>query len=226
LVSIVSLFLGIAGLALIAFMAIRDHAKQLASRRSLLGECAGLLERGTINHGGDGFPSLDGRHHGRRVHAECIPDTMTIRRLPQLWLSVSRIEPRPEYPEFAILVRPSGTEFYSLTATYPRRLDLPSGLPAEALVRGSGIAAQAHLDRAAPVLGKILAEPKVKEVGVTKKGLRIVWQACEGRRGEHLILRQCVFDGARVTRADLARLLSYFDELSLAVTDTAELDAA
>jgi hypothetical protein len=88
------------------------------------------------------------------------------------------------------------------------------------------MAAQAHLDRAAPVLGKILAEPKVKEVGVTKKGLRIVWQACEGRRGEHLILRQCVFDGARVTRADLARLLSYFDELSLAVTDTAELDAA
>ena len=77
-----------------------------------------------------------------------------------------------------------------------------------------------------PIIGKILADPKVKEIGVTKKGLRLVWQASEGRRGEHLILRQCVFDDARVTRSDFARLLAYLDELSLALTGSAEAPAA
>lgn len=213
------------GLALIAFIGRRDHAKQRETRRDLLQQCAGLLERSNINHGRDGFPNLEGRHLGRYVRAEFIPDTMTIRRLPQLWLSLSRIEPRPENSEFAVLVRPSGTEFYSLTAGYQHRLEPPPGLPAEILIRGSSPFAQEHLDRVGSIVGKILDDPKVKEIGVTKKGLRLVWQASEGRRGEHLILRQSVFDEADVTRSDFARLLAYLDDLSLALTGAAEVRA-
>jgi hypothetical protein len=226
LLSIASIFVGVLGLALIGFMARRDHAAQREKRRDLLDQSAGLLERSSISHCGDGFPNLEGRHLGHYVRAELIPDTMTIKRLPQLWLSLSRIEPRPGNSEFAILVRPSGTEFYSLTTGYEHRLEPPAGLPDEILVRGSRPSAQQHLDRVGPIIGKILADPKVKEVGVTKKGLRLVWQASEGRRGEHLILRQCVFDDARVTRSDFARLLAYLDELSVAVTSSAEASAA
>ena len=225
MLSIASFIVGMLGLALIAFMGMRDHAKQRTMRRDLLRQSAGLLERSIINHGGDGFPSLEGRHIGRYVRAEFVPDTMTIRRLPQLWLSVSRIEPQPENSEFAILVRPSGTEFYSLTARYEHRLEPPAGLPAEILIRGNSPAAQKHLDRIGSTIGKILADPKVKEIGVTKKGLRLVWQASEGRRGEHLLLRQCVFDGASVTRSDFGKLLAYLDELSLALTGAAEVRA-
>ena len=186
----------------------------------------GCSNGAAINHGSDGFPNLEGRHRGRYIRAEFIPDTMTIKRLPQLWLSLSRIEPQPGNSEFAILVRPSGTEFYSLTTGYEHRLEPPAGLPDEILVRGSRPSAQQHLNRVGPIIGKILPDPKVKEIGVTKKGLRLVWQASEGRRGEHLILRQCVFDDARVTRADFARLLAYLDELSVAVTGSAEAPAA
>jgi hypothetical protein len=226
LLSTTSIFVGVLGLALIAFMGMRDHAKLREKRRDLLDQSAGLLERGSLNHGSDGFPSLEGRHLGRYVRAEFIPDTMTIKRLPQLWLSLSRLESRPENSEFAVLVRPSGTEFYSLTTGYEHRLEPPAGLPAEILARGSRPSAQRLLDRAGSVIGKILADPKVKEIGVTKKGLRLVWQASEGRRGEHLILRQCVFDDARVTRSDFTRLLEHLDELSVAVTGSAEAPAA
>ena len=71
-------------------------------------------------------------------------------------------------------------------------------------------------------MAKITSEPKVSEIGVTKKGLRLVWQASEGRRGEHLILRQSVFDEAQVTRSNFARLLGYLDDLSSAIPVGAE----
>ena len=163
MLSIVSIIVGVLGLALIGFMARRDHAAQLEKRRDLLDQSAGLLERSSLNHGSDGFPKLEGRHRGRYIRAEFIPDTMTIKRLPQLWLSLSRIEPQPGNSEFAILVRPSGTEFYSLTTGYEHRLEPPAGLPDEILVRGSRPSAQQHLNRVGPIIGKILTDPKVKE---------------------------------------------------------------
>lgn len=210
------------GLAAITMIAMRDHAKQRASRSDILGQCAELLEQSVVSHGTDGFPILEGRHAGRYVRAELIADTMTIRRLPQLWLSLTRIESRPANCEFAALVRPSGTEFYSLTAGYEYMLEPPAGVPAEILIRGSKPAAQAHLNRIGSLVAKITSEPKVKEIGVTKKGLRLVWQASEGRRGEHLILRQSVFDEAQVTRSNFARLLGYLDDLSSAIPIGAE----
>ena len=220
-----SIYFVLLGVGIIAFMAARDHAKNRAMRWDLLDQCATLLERSAINHGNDGFPSLEGRHAGRYVRADLIPDTITIRRLPQLWLSLSQIEPLPGRPEFAMLVRPTGTEFYSLTVGYEHRLEPPPGLPDEILIRGNRASAQRFLDRVGPVLARIVSDPKVKEVGVTERGLRLVWQASEGRRGEHLILRQSVFDEARVMRSDFARLLADIDELSRALAGGVKVSA-
>ena len=215
--SLAAIFVASVGLAIIAIIALRDHAKQRATRSNILEQCAELLEHGVVTHGADGFPILEGRHAGRFVRAELIADTMTIRRLPQLWLSLTRIEPRPVNCEFAALMRPSGTEFYSLTAGYEYMLEPPAGVPAEILIRGTKPAAQAHLDHIGSLISRIVSEPKVKEIGVTKKGLRLVWQASEGRRGEHLILRQSVFDEAQVSHSNFARLLGYLDDLSSAI---------
>ena len=214
------------GASILAVMGWRDHAQRRAMRRGIIDECIGLLDQGTITHSGDAFPNLEGRHSGRIVRAEFVPDTMTIRRLPQLWLYLSRIENRPEISEFAALVRPSGADFYSLTTGFKRRLDPPPGFPQDVLIRGGSDAAQKLLDRLGALIGKILADPKVKEIGVTEKGLRLVWQASEGRRGDHLLLRQSVFDDARVLKSDFARLLAHLDELSLAIDNPAEARAA
>ena len=70
---------------------------------------------------------------------------------------------------------------------------------------------------AAPLLAEILSDPKVKEIGVTAKGIRLVWQASEGRRGEHLLLRQSVFDDANVRASDFTTLLDAMDAISQAV---------
>jgi len=39
-----------------------------------------------------------------------------------------------------------------------------------------------------------LADPRVKEIAVTRNGLRIIRQVDEGRPGDYLLLRQAAFE--------------------------------
>ncbi|WP_045835320.1 hypothetical protein [Hyphomicrobium sp. 99] len=221
-----SLTFAIIGVVTTVFVAMREHAKVIAARRPLLDGCANLLSDAVITHGGDGFPSLEGFHSGCFIRVELLPDTMTIRRLPQLWMKLTRIERRPGLPEFSMLARPTGNEFYSLTHDHARILEPPSGLPQEILVKGGGRASQDLLNSLSPVLRRIFAEQRMKEVAVTGKGLRLIWQAGEGDRGQHLILRQSRFDDSAVAPEALAARLKDFDDLSAAIDKAREVQAA
>lgn len=210
----------------VALMARYENAQRRASRRGLLDHCVHVLSNPVITHGPDDFPRLEGRHEGSVVRVELIPDTMTMRRLPQLWLSVAVTAPRPGMQGFSALARPNGCEFYALTSRFTARLEAPHGLPAELLVTGESPAAQRLLDALAPTAAPILADPRVKELAVTAKGIRIMRQACEGRRGEHLLLRQAVFDDAHVAPADLQAILSAIMALRRAVPNEPRAVAA
>lgn len=199
--------------AVVAAVGWREHRQLRLSRRSLLDTCADVLDDGRIEHGADDFPRLTGHWHRRLIRAELVPDTMTIRRLPQLWLSLTVIESLPIASALAILVRPSGNDFYSLTNELDHTLEPPLEVPWEVLARGSSERAQQLLDSLAGPIGRILSDPRVKEIGITRKGLRLVWQASEGRRGEHLILRQAIFDDAAVSRGDFEQLMEVLDRL-------------
>lgn len=221
-----SLTFAIIGLAATFAVAMREHVKVMASRRNLLDRCAALLSNAVIRHGGDGFPMLEGFRGNRFIRVELVPDTMTIRRLPQLWLKLTRIEVRHGLPEFSVLVRPSGTEFYSLTHEHPRALEPPHGLATEAIVRGDRPASQLMLDTVAPALRRMFADPRMKEVAATGRGLRLIWQAAEGHRGEHLLFRQCRFENAHVNPEVFAARLAELDNLSAAIHEAREARAA
>lgn len=158
--------------------------------------------------------------------AELIPDTMVVRRLPQLWLSVTALAETPGAPSFAVLVRHSGNEFYSLINQFSQRLDPPAGFPAEVLIRGSSWKAQRLLNDLRLPLADVLANPRVKEVAVTARGVRIVIQAAEGRRGEHLLLRQATFDSDGVQAEALASVLAQLDTIQWAISQRADAVAA
>jgi hypothetical protein len=201
----------------LAVLTLRDHRILRNSRRSLLDPCLSGLRQGTVTVGGDGFPRLSGTHHGQPVKVELIPDTMVIRRLPQLWLSVTLLQRRRSLPTVSILIRHTGNEFYSITAGLECRLEPPRGFPVEVMVRGDCPRSQQLLDHLAPKLSAILADPKAKEVCVTGNGVRIIRQAGEGRRGEHLLLRQAMFDGAHVSSDVLAGILDDLQGLGTAL---------
>ncbi len=202
----ISLLLAAGSIAAVTYVGMRDHRAAKAARRGVLDGCAGALDRAQLSHAADGFPRLAGHHHGREVRVDLLCDTMTIRRLPQLWMSTTLLDANAGLPGFAILVRPAGTEFYSLTSRFAHRLETPVGFPDEVLIRGDA-GAEPLLDELRATLAGILADPRVKEIAVTPRGLRIIRQAGEGKRGDHLLLRQSVFENAAVPRRDLAAVL-------------------
>ena len=201
----VSLLLAAGSIAAVTYVAMRDHRAAKAARRGLLDGCAPALDGAQLLHAADGFPRLAGRHHGRDVRVDLICDTMTIRRLPQLWMSTTLIDANAGLPGFAILVRPSGTEFYQLTSRFAHVSRRRRGFPDEVIVRGDAERRAPCSMSCARRSPRILADPRVKEVAVTPRGLRIIRQAGEGKRGEHLLLRQSVFDERRGAAAGSRR---------------------
>jgi hypothetical protein len=215
---------GIVGV--VVALAVREHRLVRAARHTLLVGCAETLDGTQIRRGPDGFPSLIGEHRGRAVQVELIPDTMVIRRLPQLWLSVTLLDTLTDIPSLALLVRPAGYEFYSLTGRLTYALDPPADLPQEILIRGSDVRAEQLLRHLRGPLSASMSDPRVKEIAITSKGLRIIAQAGEGRRGEHLLLRQAVFDHAEVPAGDLVKLLGDIDLLRGAIEERRQKWAA
>jgi hypothetical protein len=192
---------------------MRDHRARHASRRALLGDCARLFDRYALTHEGDGLPRLSGRIGTRNVDVRLVSDTMTIRRLPQLWLQVTVLQRLPGVSGLAILVRPSGYEFYSLTSDFHHIIELPAEFPRELIVRGKDARSDAVFERLAPAAAAILSDPKVKEIAVTPEGFRIIRQASEGKRGDYLLLRQAVFDGTAVPAAVLETAMNDIEAL-------------
>jgi hypothetical protein len=202
-----------APLAVLSWIALRDHGARHASRRVLLGNCARLFDRYALTHEGDSFPRLSGRIGVRNVDVRLISDTMTIRRLPQLWMQVTMLERLPGVSGLAILVRPSGYEFYSLTSDFHHVIELPAEFPRELIVRGKDARSDKIFDKLAPAAAAILADPQVKEIAVTPEGIRVIRQASEGRRGDYLLLRQAVFDDTAVPATVLETALNDIDAL-------------
>lgn len=198
-----------AGLAGLLWLAHRERSALWRQRRAMLADCQPLFERSEQTDGVAGFPRLAGEVAGRPVVVELLPDTMTLRRLPQLWLSLTVMTQLPDGAAFGVLARPNGSEFYARTPDLPVRLEPPAGLPEDVSVRGRRRGA-AFLARAGQAVAGLMADARVKEVLVTPAGLRVIFQAAEGQRGPHLLLRQCDFGEGRV---DPALFMHLYDEL-------------
>ena len=211
----------------LTWLAVRDHRARQMSRRGLLDDCTRLFDRHALTHDGDSFPRLSGRCATRNVDVRLISDGMTIRRLPQLWLQVTVLERLDVESELAVLVRPSGYEFYSLTSGFDHIIEVPPSFPREVIVRGRSSRAERLFERTAGTMAEILADPRVKEIAVTREGMRIIRQADEGRRGDYLLLRQAVFDNASVSAEDLDAVLREIDAQRASIlTPSRELQRA
>ena len=66
-----------------------------------------------------------------------------------------------------------------------------------------------------PALAPLLADPRVKEIVIGPEGASVIWQAAEGDRGAHLILRQSVFPVGRIPADEVAARLDVLAQLQL-----------
>ena len=210
---------GLAASAWLLAAGLREHRAALAARARLLDGVTHAVIDPELTVGPDGFPRLTGRLPDRRhVTVELLPDTMVVRRLPQLWLVVTireRLEVRR--PSLGALARSTGAEFYAWTHELPDLVDHPLAMQSSLLVRAAGPLRAADRERGCAALAEIFADPLIKEAVATPRAVRVVRQAAEGERGAHLLLRQARFHGGPVERDGLRRALAAADVLGQAL---------
>lgn len=201
--------------AAVSWVAARERRALMAARKGLFDRCVTMIEGASLTHSHDGFPRLSGTWQRAPAILSLFPDTLTPRRFPQLWLSLTRPPVMLDAPLLDILVRPTGGEAYAFAAEGLDRFEAPLGLPGESLIRGEGARAEALLHELKAPLAALFADPRVKEITFTPRATRVIWQAAEGDRGNHLILRLATFNDASIAPEDVGALLHRLEDLAI-----------
>lgn len=212
----------LAGLALLlgcglAFAQIRA-ATELRGRARLayFDACAAMFDDVRTGRADHGFPRLNGRHAGQLFDLQVVPDTLTFRKLPSLWLMVTVPAPHPLSATTDFMMRPTGSEVFSRFGSLPVQLVTPPGFPADLVVRTDDpgeVPQGALLD----AVRNAFFSPRVKEVLIGPRGMRIVWLAEEADRSRYLIFRDAELGMAPLPPEVLRPLLSHCLAISAAV---------
>ena len=179
--------------ALVVVLAInmrRAVQARNSTRGAFLNACSGLLAQPRTRISPTGFPRLAGRYQGQETDIQVLPDTLTFRKLPALWVLVTLPGPMPVGATMNLMIRPTGIEPFSRFHTLTNQLDLPEGFPEDCAIRTDSRAdmpsealVRAHLH--------LFDDPMVKELVISPKGLRLVFLAEEAQRSRYLIYRDC-----------------------------------
>ena len=183
---------------------LREIRRMRRQRGQWFADCLPLLDSYRVVQHGAGFPVLTGRYRGAEIRLEPVLDDMAWRKLPSLWLKATVLVSNPRRGTLGLLVRPRGGEFYSPTSEMKERLSLPASFPRDVLLCSD----QARTAPVAAVKGQMQAfeDPRMKELVITPRGVRLVYQAAQAERAEYLVLRQARFSETRLS-AVLARSL-------------------
>lgn len=198
---------------------IHELRRRRAERDTIFAPCRTVLGHPVSAIAPDGFPTLKGDWHGRAIRLALIPDTLTPRRLPQLWLALSAATSH-RGGTLVVSARPRGDDYVTQTTGSLRPMDVPAWLPPDSGVKASSIGAR-EVSRLEGPLGDAFADPLLKEVALAPGRLRLLYRLAEGRRGAHLLLRQTSFDGATLSPALLRSLLDLVGGIEAALAGVA-----
>ena len=199
--------LALAGLAVLVLLWQRDQRKTASERGAFFADCSDVLDGAMLRAGALGYPLLSGRWRGAAVEAEPIVDTLGVRKLPCLWLKVTVLAPVATTATFDLMMRPIGSEFFSPHDRLRHRLETPANWPERAILRSDDPAGSRVLDLLERHVG-FFERGEAKELLITPKGVRIVWQADEAERADFLLLRQARFNRGRLDRTVLVDLIA------------------
>lgn len=172
----------------LAWTTIKASRARTTARAAYLSRIKPLFDRTVTRIEPTGFPRMTGHLGPHAFDIQVVMDSLTFRKLPALWVMLSLPEPLPAKATLNILARPTGQEPFSNFATLPQSLPPLDGLPEGTAIRSDDAA---NLPTAAilePHLS-IFADPKVKELLLSPKGIRLVILAEEADRGRFLIFR-------------------------------------
>ncbi|WP_374375654.1 hypothetical protein [Tabrizicola sp.] len=222
---LIPLGLAFAALGLwLAFTLFRESRTRRATRAAYFDAAKPLFDGGETRVQPTGFPRMTGRRAGLAFDLQAIPDTLTFRKLPALWVLVTLPEPLPLEATLDLMARPSGHEPFTRFAALPQSLPTPPELPKDIAIRSDDARRIPSADLVARH-ADLFADPLVKELVLSPKGLRIVILAEEADRGRFLIFREAEMGRTPLSRARLLplldRLVALRDDILLLTKDPA-----
>jgi len=216
-----AILIGAAVLFLLLLRHLRRAARQrIAQRTGYLDGCRALMQTPRMGRGDSGFARLGGDYGGVPGDIQALPDTLTFRKLPALWVLATLPGPLPVAAPMHLMIRPTGVEPFSRFQTLTHQLDPPGDFPEDCAIRTNGTGPMPTEDILRAHL-HIFDDPRVKELVISPKGVRIVFLAEEAQRSRYLIYRDAEMGTVPLEKSVLAQKL---DQLIALRTDL--LDAA
>jgi hypothetical protein len=179
------IFVALAGLLVWQIIrGLRQRVSRSAARAAFLSQTLPLFDRVTTQLAPNGFPRMTAYQGSLAFDLQLVQDSLTFRKLPTLWLMVTLPHPIPVTAQLHIMARPTGFEPFSNFKSLHHTIDLP--LPEDCVARCDD---PEQVPQVVAHHCGFFADPWVKELVISPKGLRIVILADEAARGNYLIFR-------------------------------------
>lgn len=172
-------------------LAYRTRGASMARERSRLAyfdRCAALFSQSRTPRSATGFPRLAGQYRGHGCDLQAVPDTLTFRKLPALWVLVTIPDPVPVRATLDLMIRPTGLEPFSAFGRLSHDIAVPEGFPENCAIRTDDPGGLFSPEVLRPHLA-LFDDAGVKELVISPKGVRIVFLAEEADRSRYLIFR-------------------------------------
>lgn len=186
---------------------LRTAATRKAARAGYFAKVAPLFAAPRVQIQPSGFARLAGRWRDHDFDLQALPDTLTFRKLPTLWLMVTLTQAQPVQGQMHIMARPGQNDTFSRFAEMPVSVPLPPGFPESCALRCDNAALLPPKDLVA-AQARLFADPLVKELVIAPKGLRLVILAEEADRGRYLLFRDAEMGLAPLDPARLLPILT------------------
>lgn len=193
-------------LAALAALFVRDSLRDRRLRGEYFETALPLFDSYRVTQDGHDWPMLTGRYRGRQVRLALVQDDMAWRKVPSLWLKATLLSSNPSRGTLGFLARPRGGEFYSPTPEMKHRLAIPAAWPQDSLFCTDEMETMPDHDGLTPQMS-VFEDPRMKDLVITPKGVRLVYQAAQADRAHYLVLRQARFDRPKADAALLRVLL-------------------
>ena len=188
---------------------LRSAVARKDARAGYFALAAPLFDAPRLQIQPSGFARLAGRWQGHDFDLQVLPDTLTFRKLPSLWLMVTVTQAQSVQGQMHIMARPGQNDTFSRFAEMPVSVPLPPAFPDFCALRCDNAALLPPQDLVA-AQAPLFADPTVKELVIAPKGLRLVILAEEADRGRYLLFRDAEMGLAPL---DPARLLTILTSL-------------
>lgn len=193
--------------AVVVFALRREQAARARNRAAYLAAVSVLFSARRDVVQPSGFARLAGVHEGATFDVQVVPDTLSLRKLPALWVLVSLPEPLPTGATVDLMLRPTGMESFTHFNQLPVQIRVPAGFPEDCAIRTDAPGAVPYEAALREVLGSVDVD-RLKEILVTPKGVRLVFLAEEAHRGRYLIFRDSEMGREPLPPARLAPFLA------------------